>query len=205
MSDARVTVLPTGTANLASVYAALRRLGAEPRAPAEPAEVRDAPRLVLPGVGTFAAAMERLAERGWVKPLRERLRAGRPTLAVCLGLQLLAEASEESPGVAGLAVVPGTATRFTADLPVPHLGWNRIEPAPDCRLLEGAHVYFAHSFRLPEAPPGWRVAWCDYGGRFVAALERDAVLACQFHPELSSAAGLALLERWLRVAGGASC
>jgi len=200
-----VTVLPTGTANLASVRAALRRLGAEPIAPSSSRDVRDAERLVLPGVGTFAAAMERLVERGWAEPLRERLLAGRPTLAVCLGLQLLAEGSEESPGVAGLAVVPGTATRFATDLPVPHLGWNRIEPDPDCRLLQRAHVYFAHSFRLPAAPPGWRAAWCDYGGRFVAALERGAVLACQFHPELSSAAGRSLLDRWLRLAGGASC
>jgi len=141
-----------------------------------------------------------------VQALAERVRQGAPTLAICLGLQLLCEDSEESPGEAGLGVVGGTVSRFPDGLKVPQLGWNRIEPDPACRLLRPAHVYFANSYRLPAAPSGWDAARADYGGPFVAALERGAVLACQFHPELSGPEGLALLRRWLDSAdGGASC
>lgn len=199
MPGLETVVIRTGTANLASILAGLRRVGAAPRVTADPRDVALAPRVVLPGVGTLAAAMERLAACGLVGPLSERLAAGRPLLAVCLGLQLLCAESDESPGVAGLGVVPGRVTRFDSGLRVPQLGWNRIEPEQQCRLLEPGHVYFANSYRLTGAPGGWRVAWCDYGGPFVAALERGAVLACQFHPELSGRFGLELLRRWLEL------
>lgn len=196
-----VFVVRTGTANLASVLAGLRRVGAVPRVTEAADDVESAERLVLPGVGTVAAAMERLHEAGLVDPLRDRLAAGRPTLAVCLGLQLLCDGSDESPEAPGLGVVPGWITRFPHHLRVPQLGWNRIVPRAGCRMLREGHVYFANSFRLEAPPKGWAAAEADYGGPFVAAMERGAVLACQFHPELSGRFGLDLLARWLEVAG----
>jgi imidazole glycerol phosphate synthase glutamine amidotransferase subunit len=198
----------TGTANLASVLVGLERGGAAPRITEDPADVERAARLVLPGVGTLEAAMERLLARGLARPLAGRIEAGRPTLAICLGLQLLCESSAESPGLAGLGVVAGRVTRFGDGVRVPQLGWNRIECDDGCALLEPGHVYFANSYRLADAPPGWRAARAEYGGPFVAALERGPVLACQFHPELSGELGQRLLARWLAAGapeGGARC
>lgn len=203
-----VVVVPTGTANLASVLVGLRRAGARPRVSCDPREVAEAGRVVLPGVGTLAAAADQIGRSGLEQPLAERVRLGRPLLAICLGLQLLCEHSDESPGFAGLGVVPGRVTRFPAGVRVPQLGWNRIEPGPGCDLLEPGYVYFANSYRLERVPAGWVAATADYGGPFVAALERGPVLACQFHPELSGNFGLGLLRRWLDAGdgpGGATC
>jgi len=179
------------------MLAGLRRVGAAPRIAGDPGEVRTADRVVLPGVGTLAAAMERLEREGFASALGERVRSGRPLLAVCLGLQILLDGSEESPGVRGLGVVPGRASRFPASVSVPQLGWNRVEPEPGCAPVEPGFAYFANSFRLAERPAGWSVALSDHGGPFVAAVARGAVLGCQFHPELSGAWGLGLLARWL--------
>lgn len=192
-----VVVIRTGTANLASVMAALGRCGARARISADPRDVDEAARLVLPGVGSFGAAMGTLRAGGLVEPLRRRIAAERPTLAICLGLQLLAEGSEESPGVGGLSVIRGCATRLPASVRVPQLGWNRVEAEPGCGTLSTGHAYYANSYRLTEPPEGWRVATTEYGGRFVGAMERGAVVACQFHPELSGAWGRGLIERWL--------
>jgi imidazole glycerol phosphate synthase glutamine amidotransferase subunit len=144
--------------------------------------------------------MARLRELGFVEPLRARIAAGRPTLAICLGLQLLGEASEETPGAEGIGAIPSRATRFGDAVRVPHFGWNRITPSPDCGLLKPGFAYFANSYRLASPPPGWGHASCPYDGSFVAAIERGAVLACQFHPELSGELGTTLLRDWI-VAG----
>jgi imidazole glycerol phosphate synthase glutamine amidotransferase subunit len=197
-----VVVVRTGTANTASVLAGLERAGARPAVDNQPARAAAADFLVLPGVGSLGAAMERLAADDLVAALAERIRAGRPTLAVCLGLQLLCEGSQESPGVAGLGVLAGQATRFPDGVTVPQMGWNRIQPGAGCALLRAGWAYFANSYRLQAAPDGWAAALAEHGGPFVAALERGPVLACQFHPELSGAWGLALLQRWLGTAGG---
>jgi len=176
----KVTVLPTGTANLASVLAALRRAGARPVVRLDP----KAARVVLPGVGAF------------VEPLQELRGRAEPTLAICLGMQMLFEGSAENEAVLGLGLFPGRVERFGEDVRVPHLGWNRVVAEPECRLLRSGHFYFAHAYRAVDAP-GPR-ATCDYGGRFVAALERGPLLACQFHPELSGRTGHELIGRWLR-------
>src|SRR2546422_7563180 len=128
----------------------------------------------------------------------------RSLLGVCLGMQMLCEASEEAPGVAGLGVIPGTCRRVPDDVRVPHLGWNGVTAAGDGLVATGVAA-FANSYALREAPPGWVPAWTTHGARFVAALQRDdeRLLACQFHPELSGAYGAALLERWLAGAKGA--
>lgn len=202
-----VHVVATGVANLASVRAALARLGCEAQATRCAQTVRDAAAVVLPGVGAFGVAAENLAAAGLVEALRARVRSDRPLLAICLGMQLLTEGSEESAGVEGLGVVPGRVERFRREpnLRVPQFGWNRVERARRGGLLgETGHAYFANSYRLGTAPAGWDVAWAEHGGRFVAALERGAILACQFHPELSSQFGHRLMGRWLGTAFASS-
>ncbi len=201
MTAEPVLVVRTGTANTASVLAGLQRAGATAAVVEDAERVAAARRVVLPGVGALAPAMERLEADGLGEVLVERIAVGRPTLAVCLGLQLLCSASEESPGRVGLGVLPGRVTRFGAGLRVPQMGWNRVAPDAGCRLLQPGWAYFANSYRLVEPPPGWAVARADHGGLFVAALERGAVLACQFHPELSGDWGQALLRRWLECEG----
>ncbi len=203
MDGLEVLVVRTGVANLASVFAGLTRAGARPRLAENAAEIAGAAAVVLPGVGAFGAGMRQLADGGLIAAVRERIGAGRPTLAVCLGLQLLFETSEETPGVAGLGVLPGAVRRFDGEVRVPQMGWNRIEPDDGCALTRPGWAYFANSYRVDRRPDGWRAGWADYDGRFVATLERGNVLACQFHPELSGEYGLALLRRWLaRAAGG---
>ncbi|HSL19708.1 MAG TPA: imidazole glycerol phosphate synthase subunit HisH [Methylomirabilota bacterium] len=196
-----VVLVRTGTANLASVAAALGRAGCAVRLTESGDDLASAERLVLPGVGAFGAVAERLDALGLREPLAERLRAGRPTLAVCLGLQLLAEASDESPGAHGLGVIKATVTALPEGVRRPQLGWNRVAAGPGCRLLTDGVAYFANSYKLDAVPDGWSGAVTDHGGPFVAALERGAVLACQFHPELSGPWGQALVERWLAAAG----
>ena len=198
----QVAVVDTGTANLASMLAALRRHGTTPRLTRDASAIADAELLVLPGVGAFGAGMAQLCASALVDSLAERVRSERPLLAVCLGLQLLCETSEESPGVAGIGVVSSAVQRFPSEasgtrLVVPQLGWNEVVPRPDSILLERGHAYYANSYHLPAIPAGFSGAESVHGVRFVAALERGPMLACQFHPELSGTWGHALLGRWL--------
>ena len=194
----RVIIVQTGLANVASVQAAFERLGCEVKVTDDPSNVADAERLVLPGVGSFGAGMDTLMRRELATVLRRRIEAGAPTLAICLGMQLLATCSDESPGVQGLACLPASVSAFPKTVDTPQFGWNRIVPEPGGLLTEPGYVYFANSYRFTEAPEGWTASWATYGDRFCASLQRGAVLACQFHPELSGAYGAELLNRWLR-------
>ena len=160
----------------------------------------DAAWVVVPGVGSFGAAMGALDSAGMREALVSRVRAGRPTLAICVGMQLLAEKSEESPEQAGLGVIEDGLERFGQGLRVPQMGWNQVSAHTGCRYLQDGWAYFANSYKLGSVPSGWAGAMSDYGGDFVAGLERDGVLACQFHPELSGSWGSALLARWLEAA-----
>jgi imidazole glycerol-phosphate synthase subunit HisF len=196
-----LVIVDSGVANLASVSAAFRRLGVATLVSSDAAVVRRAPRLVLPGVGAFGTGVAALRARGLDASIQDAVAAGAPLLAICFGLQLLCDSSEESPGIAGLGLIRGTCRRLPAGVRVPHLGWNRVAPDADCRSVSMMDAAFANSYALPQAPSGWAAAWTTHGVRFVAALERGAVLACQFHPELSGAAGLDLIRRWLLVAG----
>jgi glutamine amidotransferase len=196
-----VIVVPTGTANLASVLAALRRAGAEPRLSVDPEIVDVAHAVVLPGVGHFGQAMEMLTSTGLGGVIARRVRESRPLLAICLGLQVLAEGSEEAPGVAGLGEIEGVARRFSAEVRCPHLGWSPVTPSDGAALLRPGFANFAHSYRLTQIPGGWHGALADHGGPFVAAVERGTMLGCQLHPELSGAWGADLLARWVRACG----
>ena len=200
MSD--VLIVPTGTANLASVKAAFNRLGAAVEMVENADQIETARRVVMPGVGAFAASISHIREQGFADPLAARIKAGRATFAVCVGFQILFEESEESPGIQGLGVIPGRITRLPETVRCPQLGWNRVEAGPGCGLIESGHGYFANSYKatppLPDDRPNdWAVATAVHGEPFIAALERGSLLACQFHPELSSAWGQALIARWL--------
>lgn len=210
-------VIRTGVANLASVVAAFHRLGAETELTTDAEAVREADLVMLPGVGAFAAGMAALGGRDGelARALISRFSSDRPTMAICLGLQLLGASSDESPGVPGLSIFETSHVgRFSPvdpegqeaqGLKVPQLGWNEVRPEAGARLVTAGFAYFANSYRLSEAPVGWVPSWADYGGPFVAALERGPHLACQFHPELSGPWGQALIGRWLAGAGGVSC
>jgi cyclase len=192
----RVAVIDSGVANLASVLSGFSALGADPFATRNPAEVRKATHVVLPGVGHFQAGIDALRLTGMDQAISDLHESGKPLLAVCLGMQLLGDGSEESPGVRGLGLFPGRFTRLPSTVRVPHLGWNRVDPGGGGAFPRGMAA-FANSYGLKEAPQGWRAAWTVHGEPFVSALIRDRTLALQFHPELSGAFGMGLLQRWL--------
>lgn len=199
-----IHVVRTPTANIASVLAAFDRLGVEV-APADgPGIIERSAAVVLPGVGSFDAGMRSMREDGLVEAIRRRVDGERPVLAICLGMQILFESSEESPGVEGLALAAGTVGRFPAGARVPQMGWNLVTPDPSCRVLRPGHAYYANSFRAATVPPGWRGAWSEHGGPFVGGMERGPIVACQFHPELSGAWGARLLAGWLDLSGVAT-
>ncbi|KAA3639060.1 MAG: imidazole glycerol phosphate synthase subunit HisH [Armatimonadetes bacterium] len=197
-----VIVVPTGTANTASVLAAFGRLGVRARVSTDPDEIGSASGVVMPGVGTFGAAIGEIDRIGVRQALLERIEADKPTMAICVGLQMFAETSEESPGVRGLGVVASDMTRFPSLVAVPQLGWNMVEGSDSSRFVRSGWAYFANSYRLATAPGGWIPAMATHGGPFVAAIERGNVLACQFHPELSGPWGLAVIDAWIDATKG---
>ncbi|HSV56296.1 MAG TPA: imidazole glycerol phosphate synthase subunit HisH, partial [Magnetospirillaceae bacterium] len=193
----RTAVIRTGTANLASVLSGLRRAGADPYITDKPEDVLRESRVILPGVGSFGAAMAELRARGLNLAITERFRSGRPLAGFCLGMQLFFEASEESPGIQGLGLLPGKMKKYPGSVKNPRQGWGLVMPDPGPGCLEPGWGAFANSYRLEEPPGGLRTGWADYAGPFAAALERPGLLLCQFHPELSGSWGCGLLARWL--------
>lgn len=201
MTERTVSIVRTGIANTASVAAAVRRAGRTPRITDESDPLRKDRHVILPGVGSFGAGVSTLRENDQFEPLRDRIDGGKPLLCICLGLQLLCGESEESPGATGLGVVDRTVRRFPSSVRIPQFGWNETDARSSCRFMASGYAYFANSYLLPEIPPGWTGATAEYGRTFVAALERDPLLACQFHLELSGPWGQNLLERWLSSTG----
>jgi imidazole glycerol-phosphate synthase subunit HisH len=199
-------IVDYGAGNLRSVQKAFEHVGVDAVVGSDPRAMADAPGLVLPGVGAFGAAMEELHTKGLAEPLLERIEAGVPFLGVCLGLQVLFEASEEDPGVAGLGIVKGDVRALPATVKVPHIGWNQVEPCIDSDLLddipEGSAFYFVHSYAVVPRSPGDVLAMTDYDGvTFVSAIEIENVVGVQFHPEKSSTIGLRLYRNFARRAG----
>ena len=196
---ARVAVLDYGIGNLRSAQKALERLGADARLTAEPDEVAAADGVVLPGVGAFGRCMEAMADTGLDKVATDAIGADVPFLGICVGMQLLYESSEESPGVEGLGALPGVVRRLGPGVKHPQMQWNTLDVVGEPALLAGLErpvwVYFVPSY-APE-PGADVVATCEYGGTVVAAVERGRLWATQFHPEKSGDAGLGLLANFL--------
>ncbi|MET0559540.1 MAG: imidazole glycerol phosphate synthase subunit HisH [Solirubrobacterales bacterium] len=201
--SARIAILDYGMGNLRSVEKALEHVGATATITAEPTAVRDADGVILPGVGAFPRAMERIRERSLDELIAERHEAGVPILGICLGLQLLFESSSELGGASGLGLLDGPVAALRAEgLKVPHIGWSPVRWERQSRLADGIEsetpFYFVHSF-APLPQPGDLLGSAVYGERFACAAERDNVFGVQFHPEKSSAAGLRLLANFAGV------
>jgi glutamine amidotransferase len=198
----RIALIDYGAGNLRSVWNALTAAGADDIAvTADPAMVSSADRIVLPGVGAFAAAMRALeAIPGMVDALNETVREkGRPFLGVCVGMQLMAETGEEHGSTRGLGWCRGAVRAMTpaAGLKVPHMGWNDVRPTRAHPLIAPGEAYFLHSFAFRVADPKVLAAITDHGGTVTAAVARDNMIGAQFHPEKSQAYGLAFLSRFL--------
>jgi glutamine amidotransferase len=195
-----IAVIDYKAGNLTSVMKALTALGAVAQVTEDPAVVRAAERVVLPGVGHFAATA-RLHETGLDDAIREVIARSVPFLGICVGLQWLFEGSTEADAVPGLGAMRGFCTRFSETHKVPHVGWNTLHPAPQSRLLAGlpaqTFVYYTHSYRAPVVDE--TVGVTEYAGPFSGAVERGNLLGVQFHPEKSGDAGLLVLRNFLAV------
>lgn len=204
---AHVAVVDTGSGNLRSVQKALEAVGAHAEVTADPDRIARADKILVPGQGAFGSCVQGLSCHGGAlrQVVLEAIARGIPYFGVCLGLQILFEASDESPGVRGLGVIPGRVIRF--DLPppfkVPHMGWNPCTrgPAAGTPLLgdtpEATSFYFVHSYYAAPADASVVALFSDHGVPFCAAVAKDNIFACQFHPEKSQEAGLALLRRFV--------
>ena len=195
-----VAIVANGGANIASLRFALDRLGASSHLTADPAELRRASRVILPGVGAAGDAMGRLQALGLVDVIPTLTQ---PVLGICLGMQLLFEGSEED-ATSCLGLIPARVTRLPLreNFPVPHMGWNELNVASQCALTQGFapgdYVYFVHSFAAPTGP--WTLATTDYGGTFSALVQQRNFFGAQFHPERSSRAGARLLANFMGLA-----
>jgi glutamine amidotransferase len=200
-----VAIIDYDAGNTLSVTRALEKVGAMVELTQDPAVVASADAVVLPGVGAFGDCMRKLRARGMEEACGEAFASGKPFLGVCVALQVVFGASEESPGVEGLGFIPGGVVRFKGgDLKVPHIGWNElcvVQDHPVLHGLDGEAFYFVHSYYPVPEDAGDILGETDYGGRFCSAAGRENLVAVQFHPEKSSRAGLKLYENFLAWAG----
>jgi imidazole glycerol-phosphate synthase subunit HisH len=199
----QVAILDYGMGNLRSVEKALQRVGAATEITADRASAEAADGVILPGVGAFPRAMERVRELGLDELVRGRLDAGAPVLGICLGLQLLFDSSVENEGATGLSLLGGVVAPLEANgYKVPHIGWSPVRWEHDSELTDGLDeetpFYFVHSF-APRPGPADVLGTAAYGARFACAVERPPLYGVQFHPEKSSSAGLRLLENFVRI------
>ena len=198
-----IAIIDYDAGNIRSVEKALIALGEQPVVTRDKNTILAADKLILPGVGAFGDAMERLHQYGLVDVIREAVKNGTPLLGICLGLQLLFEHSDESDGVKGLGILKGQILKIpdSPGLKIPHMGWNSLEIKPDTRLFarisNGAYVYFVHSYYLKAEDPKIVAATTEYSIHIHAAVEQGNVFACQFHPEKSSEVGLQILKNFI--------
>jgi imidazole glycerol-phosphate synthase subunit HisH len=200
----RLAILDYGMGNLRSVEKAVERVGAKPLRTSDPEVAERADGLILPGVGAFAKAMERVHSQGLDDLIARRVQEGRPVLGVCLGMQLLFDSSTELDGAEGLGLLPGPVGEISANgYKVPHIGWSPVRWARPSALTEGlgeeTPFYFVHSFVPRPAESSDVLGTAEYGERFACAVERPPLYGAQFHPEKSSAAGLRLLANFARI------
>ncbi len=200
-----IAIIDYGAGNIKSVEKALVKLGEEPILTGDPEKIIKADKLILPGVGSFGAAMDSLNKLSLSDAIREAVKRGTPLMGICLGLQLLFESSEESPGVEGLSILPGEIVKIppAEGLKIPHMGWNSLKISENSRLLghlKGEpYVYFVHSYYLKARDERIVSATCEYGVTIHAAVESENVYATQFHPEKSSETGLSILSEFLKL------
>ena len=200
-----VAIIDYDAGNIKSVEKALQFLGEEPIVTREKETLLQADKVIVPGVGAFGDAMEKMHQYGLVEVLREIAGKGTPILGICLGLQLFFESSEETPGVEGLGLLPGKIVRIPdkEGFKIPHMGWNSIRINPVSRLLkgieEGAYVYFVHSYYLQAENEADVAATTDYVVNIHAAAEHDNIFATQFHPEKSGEIGLQILKNFIEL------
>lgn len=203
-----IAVIDYGAGNLMSVTNALSHIGAECTVTADKKTIESADGIILPGVGAFGDAMKHLDDSGLTQTVKASADGSRPFLGICLGLQMLFSSSEESPGAKGLGVFDGTVRRFPHEkgLKVPHIGFNSVENVRHTGALsdvsDGTYFYFVHSYFVCCDDPGIVAAETFYGSRFVSAVQKEKLLACQFHPEKSGQAGLDLLVKFAEMCGG---
>jgi glutamine amidotransferase len=197
-----ITIVDYGMGNLRSVQKGFEKLGFDARVTEQSEEIRRAEKLVLPGVGAFADAMQGLRSRQMIEPVRDFISSGRPFFGICLGMQLLFDWGYEDGEYEGLGVLPGKVVRFAANpgYKVPHMGWNQLRvrrPAPLLNGVEdGSFVYFVHSYYVLPMDDSITTAETDYGGSFTSIVWRDNIFATQFHPEKSQQVGLRLLRNF---------
>lgn len=200
-----IAIIDYGAGNLRSVEKALKALGETPVITSDREAILGADKIILPGVGSFGDAMERLNQSGLTEVIQEAVQRDIPFLGICLGLQLLFESSEESPGVKGLGILHGRILKIPGrpGLKIPHMGWNSLDIKADARLFKGiengAYVYFVHSYYLKAEDEAMVAASTEYGVDIHASVEKGNVFACQFHPEKSSGTGLAILRNFLEL------
>ncbi|MCM1541662.1 MAG: imidazole glycerol phosphate synthase subunit HisH [Blautia sp.] len=200
-----IAIIDYDAGNIKSVEKALQHLGQEAVITRDAESILGADGVILPGVGAFGDAMEKLHSYGLAEVIRKCVAERIPFLGICLGLQLLFESSEESPGVEGLHILDGKILRIPAQpgLKIPHIGWNNLHFPNQGKLFQGipenAYVYFVHSYYLQAADPGIVTAATDYGAYIHASVEKDNVFACQFHPEKSSDVGMRILRNFISV------
>ena len=200
-----VAIIDYDAGNIKSVQKAIEYLGEEVIITRDPEVILNASRVILPGVGAFGDAMEKLHKYNLVDVIKEVVKREIPFLGICLGLQLLFEASDETPGVQGLGILKGKIKRIpdNGELKIPHIGWNSLIFPNKGRLYEGiseeSYVYFVHSYYLDAEDKDIVVATTEYGTTIHASVEQGNVFACQFHPEKSSSVGLKILDNFLKI------
>lgn len=197
MDKNTIVIIDYDRGNLHSVYNGLVKVGAKPVISSDPAVIAAAPRVILPGVGAFGDCMETLRGKGLEPVVQDVLQSGKPFLGICLGLQLLFESSEESPGVKGLGYFKGQVKKIATNYKIPHMGWNNLHTknfSPLLKNADGKYVYFVHSYHAVPADPSIITSTCDYGAEITASVGKGSVQGFQFHPEKSSDVGLAMLR-----------
>lgn len=196
-----IRIIDYGVGNLFSLRSSLRAIGIDADYTGNPAEIRKADKLILPGVGAFRDAREALRSTGLDRVVQEEAGRGKPLMGICLGMQMLFDRSYEYGEYEGLGLIPGEIVpmdgRIPKDLPIPHIGWNELmlkQPSPLMKnTANGDYVYFVHSY-YAETPAEYVIATTDYGVEMTAAVQKDNVYGCQFHPEKSSEVGLSILK-----------
>lgn len=200
-----VAVIDYDAGNIKSVEKALGHLGADVVVTREPEKILNADKVILPGVGAFGDAMEKINGYGLEPVIHEVVDKGMPFLGICLGLQLMFERSDEAPNVKGLSLLKGEILKIPVGeyVKIPHMGWNSLHFMNNGRLFdgidEGAYVYFVHSYYLKAADENIVTAVTEYNTCIHASVEKDNIFACQFHPEKSSSVGLKMLDNFLRL------